>query len=262
MTRSIALTPVTPQNKAQALAWLSENAKLVLGSELLLRQIPTPSGANSLIAWVDSKVVGVSVWFPRSVWFLQATDAAVAHELCGPVLRDAPKKLFCPMPVWSWLSDEVQRTRRLVRHHRALAMSCAGERIEPQGRWARLEDLERLRTYREQYDAERQIRGRLDTARDIHLRRVAVVEHDGQIVSVLRYGGDTARYSCIGGTYTFPEWRGRGFARRLVAFMVRALAARGKVAHLIVDDDNTSALAVYEAAGFDTLGEVFIAYLE
>lgn len=203
----------------------------------------------------------MSTSLPDSVWFLQATDADAARALAGAALVDRPTKLFCPLEVWDWLAPELPESFRVARKHRLLAMSCSDGDNAAGGRWAGEGDLDRLKTYRRMYDAERKTRGKPATTEDLRQRRVAVFDHDGQIVSVLRHGGDTDRYGCIGGTYTFPQWRGRGFAKRLVAFMVRALAKRGKTAHLIVDDDNRSAIALYEAAGFKRLGEVSIGYL-
>ena len=140
-------------------------------------------------------------------------------------------------------------------------MSCGEPKVAGNGRWAVVRDLPRLHEYRELYNTERQVQGRPDTHADIEQKRVAVLDHQGQIVSVIRRNGETARYACVGATFTFPEARGSGFAKQLVAFVVNELAAQGRVTHLIVDDDNLAAIRLYQSVGFQQLGRAFIACL-
>jgi hypothetical protein len=46
-----------------------------------------------------------------------------------------------------------------------------------------------------------------------------------------------------------------------MAFITAAILAERPAVHLIVDDDNTAAIALYRSLGFYTTGRCYIAYL-
>ena len=54
----------------------------------------------------------------------------------------------------------------------------------------------------------------------------------------------------FGGTFTFPEYRGRGEATMLVANFCAEMALSGLDVCLIVDDDNPAAIRAYAKVGF------------
>ncbi len=72
---------------------------------------------------------------------------------------------------------------------------------------------------------------------------------------------DTARYATIGGTWTDPAYRGRGLAKRLTAFIIGELLRDRPAVHLIVDDDNAAAIALYRSLSFDAGGACYMGYL-
>ena len=68
-------------------------------------------------------------------------------------------------------------------------------------------------------------------------------------------------HSLIRGTWTDPTHRQRGLAARLTAFIVGSLLAERPAVHLVVDDDNAPAIALYRSLGFEELGRCYMAYL-
>ncbi len=79
------------------------------------------------------------------------------------------------------------------------------------------------------------------------------VDGAGEIVAVAgaHAVGQTARIAAIGGVFTHPEARGRGYAAETTAAATRAAFARGcDTAILNVRADNPSARRVYERLGY------------
>jgi predicted GNAT family acetyltransferase len=63
-------------------------------------------------------------------------------------------------------------------------------------------------------------------------------------------------YTEVSGVCTHPEFRGRGFARRLSAAVVAGIEARGDQAFLHAWKTNHSAISLYEGLGFEVRTEV------
>ncbi len=98
---------------------------------------------------------------------------------------------------------------------------CTHAPTDVAGRCAQPRDKAALQAYAAAYLAERGS-GSLDYPWDqcIQQRRVAVLEHEGQIVAVVRRG-ETVRCAIVVAPFTFPQFRRQGFARRLLAFLCR-----------------------------------------
>lgn len=89
------------------------------------------------------------------------------------------------------------------------------------------------------------------TVRDrIAERRTWVVERGGEIVFQVHVGTRHALGCQIGGTYTVPSARGRGFATAAMAALIPILLADHPRVTLHVNEQNTPAVRVYENAGF------------
>lgn len=73
----------------------------------------------------------------------------------------------------------------------------------------------------------------------------------------MRFPGHTE----VSGVCTHPEFRGRGFARRLSAAVVAGIEARGDRAFLHAWKTNHSAISLYEGLGFKVRTEVNVAVL-
>lgn len=147
---------------------------------------------------------------------------------------------------------------RVTRDHRELFLSLApGELlIEPdwQYRLATDADISRLVEYNQLYNEERQTNWSRDWRQSIARRIVYVRERQGRITSCLMRGAVLAPRVSLGGTFTFPEFRGLGEATMLVANFCAEMALLGYEVCLISDDDNLPALRVYAKVGFTPKG--------
>jgi predicted GNAT family acetyltransferase len=130
-----------------------------------------------------------------------------------------------------------------------------------EGRWASPADRPALERYQAAYNEERHTTTAPDWDRLTSRPSVAVLERDGRIVAVVKRTADTARYATIGGTWTDPAFRHQGLAGRLTPFLVNALLAEAPAVHLIVDDDNAPAIALYRSLNFEETGSCWMAYL-
>ncbi len=74
----------------------------------------------------------------------------------------------------------------------------------------------------------------------------------------MRFPGHTE----VSGVCTHPDFRGRGFARRLSAVVAHRIQARGDQAFLHAWKDNRPAISLYEALGFALRTEVNVAVLK
>lgn len=76
-------------------------------------------------------------------------------------------------------------------------------------------------------------------------------------------GGTNAigkNYVQLGGIYTIPSERGKGYAECLVRQIIGAVHSRGKNTALFAKPDNVPALRLYEKCGFKKIGRYEIAY--
>ena len=90
-----------------------------------------------------------------------------------------------------------------------------------------------------------------------------ILEHDGLRVSSTAFNAETAEYVQVGGVYTPPKLRSRGYARAIVAqSLLDARAAGAKRGVLFTGRDNSSAQRAYEALGFAYVGDYCILLLK
>jgi predicted GNAT family acetyltransferase len=117
-----------------------------------------------------------------------------------------------------------------------------------------------LQAYATAYLAERGS-GSLDYPWDtwIQQRRIAVLEQDGQLVSVVRRG-ETINCAIVVAPFTFPQFRRQGFARRLLAFFTQEMLQEFPAVKLWVDQDNTAAIALYRSLNYRWVGACYTGY--
>jgi predicted GNAT family acetyltransferase len=88
------------------------------------------------------------------------------------------------------------------------------------------------------------------------------VRIDGRLAAMagerMRMPGHTE----LSGVCTHPDFRGRGFARRLSAIVCAGIAARGETPFLHAWKNNHPAITLYEQLGFRLRAEVNVAVLE
>ena len=80
-----------------------------------------------------------------------------------------------------------------------------------------------------------------------------VFKEGEKIVSMARYTANDDRSDRISHVYTCPEYRGKGYARKVVNALKNEILARGKIATLNVDQANPVSNHLYESLGFKKL---------
>lgn len=90
---------------------------------------------------------------------------------------------------------------------------------------------------------------------DLANGRQWLLESQGQIVAYCAFVAAVSRRIQVGGVFTPPAFRSRGFARSVVAGALRAAADNGtRRAVLFTDSGNTPARRAYESLGFCEIG--------
>jgi len=115
-------------------------------------------------------------------------------------------------------------------------------------------DLPVLNRWRRQYREERGILFDADVDEMVERQRAFVLEHEGQIVALAKLDLELQRLVEIGGVFTFPEFRKRGFGRLIVQDLARRIRVMGKTPTLQVDEKNTPAVRLYQHAGWQVMG--------
>ncbi|HVX83649.1 MAG TPA: GNAT family N-acetyltransferase [Phycisphaerae bacterium] len=126
----------------------------------------------------------------------------------------------------------------------------------PEVRAAREADVPVLNRWRRAYREERGILFDADLDAWVATGRVFVSEAGGQVVAVAKLDVELPELVEIGGVYTFPDHRQRGYGSRLVADLACRIRAMKKVPTLQVDVENGPALRLYEAAGWVRRGRL------
>ncbi len=83
-----------------------------------------------------------------------------------------------------------------------------------------------------------------------------VLEREGEVVAYAAYNAETPTCVQIGGVWTPPDLRGRGFARAAVAGALLAARERGVPRSvLFTETDNHFAKSAYRALGYERIGD-------
>ena len=88
-----------------------------------------------------------------------------------------------------------------------------------------------------------------------------VAVHDGRLVSLSAFNAVLPDIVQLGGIYTPPEYRGRGYAKVAVAGSLIAARERGAT-RAVLFTDNPSAARSYEGVGFRRLGDYGLVLLK
>ncbi|MGN6368340.1 MAG: GNAT family N-acetyltransferase [Phycisphaerae bacterium] len=123
-------------------------------------------------------------------------------------------------------------------------------------RAAKEADVPVLNKWRRMYKEERGILFDADLDAWVQTGRVFVYEHEKQVVAVAKFDLELPRLIEIGGVFTFPEFRKKGFGGRIVADLAGRIRAAGKTPTLQVDDQNGPALKLYEGMGWRPMGRL------
>ena len=85
---------------------------------------------------------------------------------------------------------------------------------------------------------------------------------DGRLAAMAGERMHVPGHTELSGVCTHPDFRGRGFARRLSAAVCAGIEARGETPFLHAWKDNHAAIALYEKLGFRWRTDVNVAVLE
>ncbi len=130
---------------------------------------------------------------------------------------------------------------------------------------ARADDLDLLARWRSGYRSELmneppgaalEAGAREEMGRVLQANAGFVLEADGAPVAYSGFNARTAEIVQIGGVWTPPELRGRGYARSVVAGQLQIARDQGaKRAVLFTGEENRFAQRAYESIGFQRIGE-------
>lgn len=94
--------------------------------------------------------------------------------------------------------------------------------------------------------------------RTIEMGRYFGIRQNGALVAMAGQRVHLTGYCEVSAVCTHPDWRGKGYARRLNSILVNAIWEEGKVPFLHVVPDNTSAYRVYESLNFVKRREITV----
>jgi GNAT superfamily N-acetyltransferase len=162
------------------------------------------------------------------------------------------------------IASRIYRTE----HELFMVLRAFEHQIEPDGnyRLAEPKDIPALRAYAAGYSAEHNVPFHCDWHYEVARGQVLVADTlppdpPGRIASCLMRGGTTDQFALCSGVYTFPRFRGKGYAPRLVANFALEAALGGLDTCLYVGVNNRAALSAYRRVGFFPVGEYLIHFL-
>ncbi|MCU7697884.1 GNAT family N-acetyltransferase [Acinetobacter sp. AYS6] len=254
--------PTSSEEYQLIFQWLDDRFYYSIGAMAFLAQTQATNAEWQLLRLYDSQnakqLLGVAVIVAGGTCFWVPSGAL----LCTSILELQPRRIVTTAIGRDLLHAEIKQKARILREYDQWIMVCSRQFSEAQGRLAELSDIARLNEYQHQYNKERSVNETPDWESLIQQEKIIVLEADQQIISIVRLGIETDRLVSIGGTYTFPAYRRKGFAERILKFAVNRIVATGRIAHLIVDVDNTPAVTLYRQMGFECVESSYIAYPE
>lgn len=202
---------------------------------------------------------------------LHAVDAPDADRLLTALASEhvvnalaGEADVIGPLTEHPLIASRVMRTE----HERFMVMRAFQHQIEPDGnyRLAVPQDIPTLRAYAAGYSAEHNVPFDCDWHHEVARGQVLVAETiapdpAGHIAACLMRGGMTDLFALCSGVFTFPRFRNKGYATRLVANFAFEAALAGLDTCLYVGVTNRPAIAAYRRAGFFQIGDYLIVYL-
>ena len=216
--------------------------------------------------WIGNVITQAPVHL-ESLW--RATLAASGRPLkgiLGPHEQVQPLKSMLPLE-----SVALQLDRREPLYNLALTELLVPEALRTgrvTGRRAERRDVDILTRWGVNYDIE--ALGEVETAQLWARERAAaervvdegqtwILEDHGQPVSTSAFNSAIQEAVQIGAVWTPPEFRGRGYARCVVAqSLLDARTAGAQMAILFTGDDNIPAQKAYTALGFRYIGDYYL----
>jgi predicted GNAT family acetyltransferase len=208
---------------------------------------------------------GIAALFNFGSLFIYTPDAGSAPELVEYMVALERKPSYVigrtewAGPVIEGLREQgLQPAGAEEQEYMVLSRDSFRPRSGPGTRFAELRDLQRLielnRAFQIEYfggltEAEEEL-GRMAEVR-MERAGIAVAEADGQIVSKAESMVRTSRAALIGGVFTVPEYRGRGFSFACMSLLCEEILSSIGRACLNVAKENVPAQRVYRGLGFE-----------
>lgn len=102
---------------------------------------------------------------------------------------------------------------------------------------------------------------RLTIEKALHERRIAaLIDMQGKITAMTAVNAIGINCVQIGGVYTVPEYRRKGFCRALVSSVTNAMINDRRQVVLYVRENNTAAMELYKGLGYRQFGRLCIVY--
>ena len=263
----IVMKPISDQQEYQRVSqWLDSQFYFSLGATVFLEQTLIHGSQWQLLRVYESQqlhtLLGVAVLIAGGTCFWVVQDSLVAATLCSAVLDYKPRRIVTNGLGRKILNDVIEGKGGISRAYDQWIMICEQRFPKSKGRLATFFDIAKLIEYQQLYNAERTVDELSDWKVLIAQERIAVQEVNGEIASIVRLGIETTRLVSIGGTYTFPTFRRKGYAGKVIEYAVNRIVASGHIAHLVVDINNKPAVELYRKLGFECVGESYVAYPE
>lgn len=215
-------------------------------------------------AWRGRELGGVGVLYNLGSLFVYAPDRESAPELLDHMaaLEPGPRYIVARAD-WSGALLERLAKRGLAprgseaQEYMALEPAAFRPRFSDVARYAEPGDHGGLTRLHQGFQLE--IFGAMDEAEEalgemaadrVADHGIALVELEGEVVAKAEVMARTGRAALIGGVYTEPSCRGRGFATACMSLLCEGILKRGETACLNVALDNVPALRVYRSIGF------------
>jgi GNAT superfamily N-acetyltransferase len=212
----------------------------------------------------DDELAGVACLYNFGSFFLHSPVEELRRQLTAHIAERGGKPRYVHLRSdWAQIVlDELEeRGMRATRVEEQEYLVLSGEDFKPRNsegaRLAKPEDLPAIlqlhRAFQLEYfgtytEAEDEM-GRMAEARILE-SGVTVTEHDGEVVSKSEVLVRTDRMALIGGVYTVPEHRGRGFSFASMSLLCERILEGLEGACLNVAKGNPPALSVYKGLGF------------
>jgi predicted GNAT family acetyltransferase len=277
MTANIRRFPSASEFLSVAGPFLLRNEaynNLIFGLAATLEVAPRFSGDEEpylAVAFDGADVAGAGMTPPRAVVLSLCDNDAAVESLAQDVLafRRTAAGVTGPLPgpqrfaeAWQRLTGDdfvVQIAERCYKLERLIPPSD----VRGTARLATEADLQVLTDWRMAFTAEavpHEASSREDVEWYTRQRFAAAPERvgtflwevDGQLVSMASYGGPTPNGLRIGGVYTPPEFRRRGYASACTAASCEFILASGRsFATLFTDLTSPTSNRIYQAIGFE-----------
>lgn len=92
--------------------------------------------------------------------------------------------------------------------------------------------------------------------------RTYVADVDGRLVAAASTNAETHAAAMVGGVWTDPAWRGRGYSTAVTAAISENLLAGQRVPYLFYLTDNAPAARVYARVGYRPIGRWTVVYFD